>query len=211
MHPFSSLLAAGRSPPAYIGVTTSDGVGAAHNVNLPAGSAVGDLAVVVNGFSNAQPTGFTLVRTNTMANNGGQYYQSSFKVLTSTDISNGYIAFPSSGLSGIGELLIVYRGVREAVFAGEFEGANGDATLAVTYALNTGSLMTVAYAVDRDGSASGFTLTGATKVGAAPASGGIYGVMWGHNLLPIANSTVITFGALTTGQSGIVCVLDLRP
>lgn len=209
MHPFTSLLTSMVSPPGFVGVTYNDGPATTHNLALPSGSALGDLAVAINGFNNTRPTGFTLVRTNTMVNNGGQTYQSSYKILDATDLSNGYVTFPSTGVGNCGSVLAVFRGVTSAVFSAEFENGAGASSIPVTYALNTGSKMTLAYCVDRDGTASGFTLTNATKVGGAPATGGNYGVMWGYNPTPIANSTVITFGSLTAVNSGIACVIDL--
>lgn len=200
----------GRKAATYIGTTFSPGDSSAHNLALPAGAAADDLAIAINGYSNATPSGFTELHRDTMSNNGGQWYQSGYKVLTTTDIANGYITFPNSGFTSIGEVLAVYRGPTSAAWNATNEPSASSSSCAVNYALNSASLGVLAYCVDRDGYATGSTIANATKLGGAPAAGGgTYGVLFGHNLAGLANGATVTFGSLATSFGQIGTLIDL--
>jgi hypothetical protein len=205
-YPFGNPIMVAPFGITHVGATYLSGVGIGPvNISLPAGSVAGDLAVAITGFDTSTPSGFTAIRQSVMANNGGQYYRSSYKRLTPTDIANGYVTIADNGTANV---LLVYRGAISAAHAGQTEPAAGASTANVTYAKNAGSIATIAWVVDRDGINASAAVSNATKIGANAASGN-YGVMVGHNLSPIANGTVIGWSGLTASQGQIACIIDL--
>ena len=207
-YPYGGPMMIGGTPFSYVGFTLDPGNPAAgtFNVLLPSGSAVGDLALALGSYNGAVPAGFTQIRRSTMANNGGQWVQSGYKILAPSDIANGYITFPTNGTSNV---LLVYRGVTQAAHTGEFEPAATSGVNAVTYVANANAVATVAFCCDRDGNVAGITVTNATACAANPNGTGNYAFTVAHNLTPIANGTVITFNNLLSTAGQIAAIIDL--
>ena len=192
-------------PVTYIGATIVQDSAPA-NVTLPTGSAAGDLCICINGYNQVIPSGFTLINTSTMTNNGGQYYTSSFKVLSSGDISTGYITVDIN-IINCGAALLTYRGISSPVFSASEESTTSSTNNA-TYATTTGARGVLAFNTDRDGYASGSTANGGvTKLGGI---GVTYGLTIAHSLTPITNGTRVGFSSLNTPQPQMTTLITLK-
>lgn len=127
LNPFVIGAAGGGGATAIRGANVETFNASTYNLPLPAGSAEGDRAVLFagHGWGANNPAGWTVLNNATGLNwNGGAWT----KLLSATDISNGYVTVSFAG-SFNGVLgVIVFEGATSGVRADEFE-RNSNASL----------------------------------------------------------------------------------
>lgn len=134
MFPFPQAMLCPAGGAAIIGVSTVTNLPATNantciNVPLPAGSAAGDLCVQIAADYNSSavmglgtPTGFTALFSTGVTGNVVNW--TGWKVLTATDISNGYVPGPtgisnSTAQTNSGQSIVVLRGPSSLVVAAQ--------------------------------------------------------------------------------------------